>query len=689
MDKDAAGYLESLDSRVWNVPATSSKIVRVGVNLEALRERFIEILRRSFVHACDLSNLYAGGDRGSQDCIDRGIEELSSLTVLLVYEYLRWNYRMFGEGSSEVIYDKPGPFPLEKSLPSGLCTLVEQFGYAESVEVHGNPRFLHVWDGEQKEGFGLAPEHSLDESVLHGFLQRLQLMNIPFRNVKKCGSRTKRTLWDSLVVEHLGNHTYSVSTSYPNENYNLPQDCFAAIFICGQSQLEAGTSVAFYAPRLSRFCGSVVSLQDIQSHEPTEATDAERDSMPAIALGDRATKVRVNGALQGVHLTGIQKRDDGDSVWMYGRGGIDDVQKMSKLSSPIRADQHWNACRDLLRKGDLPTSYLERDERWPNRFVPVPSTVVYVPINLNALRDRFVEIARAGFGGHTIYLDMDMDIDAEDAIKDHNDNVYRLATEATLAVRDRLCHLALERGDMSLLRRYGGIHPSHHVGRLPAGLCFLIEQFGYCETKSTAGSPEYVHCWDGEELTDTDNLHLSSLLKGSLRREGVPFCEINLKNAQHRSLWDSLHVKKVGWNFDVHTTFHSTNYVLPRDIFLSILLCGESSLERHRPVEFYAPRLAKYTRSVVVDDLGKHPPGCEGADDHVLLNGDLINMSVDGTQKQDKDSDAVCWIYGRGGAETAMKISSVGRQISEYECSNFMRTLMMKGPGNILNSQNA
>ena len=120
--------MNTLESRTKVVPASSSKILKVPVNLEAVRKRIVKLLDVSCQGWYDLKYLYPGGDKGSKDDIDEGIQALASLTVLLLYEYLRRLGRKYGACFPADL--EPGPFSLDKDLPSGLCVLVESFGYA-------------------------------------------------------------------------------------------------------------------------------------------------------------------------------------------------------------------------------------------------------------------------------------------------------------------------------------------------------------------------------------------------------------------------------------------------------------------------------------------------------------------------------------------------------------------------------
>ena len=103
MDKDTKAelLLGNIASRTWSLPASSSTIIHVPVNLSSLRDRIVVFLKRTLLIWDELSNLYTGGDQGAQDGIQGGINAVSSLTALLVYEYLRQIQGKFGDGRSD------------------------------------------------------------------------------------------------------------------------------------------------------------------------------------------------------------------------------------------------------------------------------------------------------------------------------------------------------------------------------------------------------------------------------------------------------------------------------------------------------------------------------------------------------------------------------------------------------------
>ena len=689
MDKETKVELPgNIASRTWALPASSSKVLHVPVNLSALRDRIVIVLTRTLLFCDELSNLYTGGDQGAQVGIQGGIDAVSSLTVLLVYEYLRLGYGKFGDGHYTHSKLPPGPFTLEKSIPAGLCTLVEQFGYAEAKDVYGNPRYLHVWDGEYGETFGLKPDYAaVDEAVLHGFLKRLRMLHVPFRCIQN-SNFTTRTLWDSLLIEATGNDafTFMVSMTHPRSNYKFPEDIYTAIILCGPSHLRKGSCVAFYAPRLSRFDHSK-AVNDAKSHELVEASDDEMAAMPSIHIADGLTEelLRVNGHLRGFHLSGVHKphSDSVPTIWIYGRGNIEDTLTISELIQPIRTIHHYDVCDDLIKSGKIPNYWLPNREYTKGQTIAFREIhhypVIEVPVNLNSLRDNIIQLIENGFGTQIrMAMYSDMWDEAELLAKEYDEKICQLATAVVLAIRDRLCILAINR---RVSQRHLELKPCYHQNEFPSGICYIIEQFGYCQAKSTPGNPTYQHVWDGEDLPEMKMVFHWSSLEGMLKREGVTFRHIdNSDGGMERSLWDSLFVEKSNNNgYDVYTTFSSDNYILPRDVFLAIMLCGESSLANRRPIEYYAPRMSKYTRPQVTSCLEQHS---EVTDEYELLNGTLSNMNMAGNQRireNDKEEELACWIYGRGGAQQSMKINSVGRWMSEYDMIKFAKALLLKG----------
>lgn len=404
----------------------------------------------------------------------------------------------------------------------------------------------------------------------------------------------------------------------------------------------------------------------------------------------------MNGPLKSIHITGVQLRhvssqeSHAESVWIYGRGGALQAMTIEKLYRCIQDEDCVMFCRELLRNNNIYYDLRNVDStkifRGESKYRPVP-----IRINLEALQVKFSRILHYGYDW---WLKYSYDSDFSDAgfvLDEYDRSIDGLAASMALTVREQLrtSWMMTDFNEFVETKSY----PHLLYEELPAGVCFLIEQFGLAESSDTHMLPRLLHRWDGSELVEDNSLLVYDLLR-QIKDAGVKFRRVNMDRHKSRTLWDSIAVKADlnGHFFDAYTTFSSSNYNLPRDAYLAILLCGESSMEPKRSVEFYAPRLARYNRQRVLDDVKKHEPGEATALErnampasnqcprgHLRVNGSMEGMHITGVQS-DGDSQESIWIYGRGGAGSAMMLNSVARGVTEHECSGFCKALLRHGP---------
>ena len=164
---------------------------------------------------------------------------------------------------------------------------------------------------------------------------------------------------------------------------------------------------------------------------------------------------------------------------------------IAELIQPIRSNQHYAVCEDLFRSGKIP-SYWVPDKEYTKRqrisFREIHQyPVIEVPVNLNSLRDKIIQLIHLGFGAQ-IRLSMSHDMwdETEFIEKEYEDKILQLATAVVLAIRDRLFLLAIKR---KVTQNQVVESPWYHRNEYPSGICSIIKQFGYCETKSTHGNP--------------------------------------------------------------------------------------------------------------------------------------------------------------------------------------------------------
>ena len=666
------------------VPAEMTcPLIRILINMEALRERFMHCLKMGYgFFYQELEDIYPETEAGY---IQTGIDQLATAMIFMVHRRLWYQCGLY-DYQSRSVYEKPKSiFTMKKEFPSAVCFLVEQFGYAASIDANRNPVYLHHWDQEKRENFGLARDHILNQQVLEGFLSRLRVIGVPFRSVNN--DATTRSLWDSFLIKKhdtSSNAAYEIFQTFPMENYKLPSDIFTAILLCGESTLEPDRSVTFYPPRLARYESSTV-VNDVKTHAPNEASEAERAAMPVVPIRVRPPlqQLRTSGSLPHVHLTGVQVKDDTETIWIFGRGNVEKTMTISQLFHPVHAEEVAAFCRSLLRQNKL-QDMLSHGNTF---FATARSPIITIPVNMAAMQKKFVHIFRKGYTGWIELLSPDDDDDDVDIglVQEFEEGINELAWIMVETLLEVLQWNAM-RYAPELVSRHEHISSPYHLQReLPCGICFLIEQFGFAQTKEIYGNPAYLHCWDGQPFeTRQNSWHLETLL-GKIRRKGVPFRQIKTDSTT-RSLWDSLLVKDAtghGLMYNVYSTFPSQNYELPRDAFLAILLCGESSLEENQSVSFYACRMTRYDRQSVVQHVRSNRTDLDGTsvEKEVYVNGNLSGFHPTGVQQhQDSTQSESIWILGRGGIEQVLTLNCVARDVSDLVLRRFCQSLLRVGP---------
>jgi hypothetical protein len=147
-----------------------------------------------------------------------------------------------------------------EEIPDGCAYLIEQFGITNKLSAGQNYQVLNVWDGENKETFGVSPEVS--QNVMLGcntFLQRLRTAGVKMRRVNlDCPIRTP---WDSMIIQETVNGSLSLTTVYPVAEYELPRDVFLAYAFCSTHE-KGGQAIESYPPRPPSLDGSQGNVQD-------------------------------------------------------------------------------------------------------------------------------------------------------------------------------------------------------------------------------------------------------------------------------------------------------------------------------------------------------------------------------------------------------------------------------------------
>ena len=144
-------------------------------------------------------------------------------------------------------------------------------------------------------------------------------------------------------------------------------------------------------------------------------------------------------------------------------------------------------------------------------------------------------------------------------------------------------------------------------------------------------------------------------------------------------------VQRVGHSYQVSTTFHSSNYNLPSDLFKAILLCGDDSIDdpSRVVVERYAPSLVCSTNPDLVRELlEEDPPPSNEDPDMERVNHFLSRVNLRGIQREPNDSPTdprsqKTWIYGHG--TKPLSIHSVGRYVTDSDVTQFVKKLLLSG----------
>lgn len=348
------------------------------------------------------------------------------------------------------------------------------------------------------------------------------------------------------------------------------------------------------------------------------------------------------------------------------------------------------------------------------RFVTTTSItarpLISIPINFMALIGRITALLQAAYVNwntlRSLYSGNDAAISA--AI---NNGCTQMAKAFVLMIYNHL-------------RYKCSVHDSQNQGiyrsrcyldsqyELPSGLATLVELFGFARPDQNHFNETYLHRWDHEHHGDNEfgintgrlNSHILDGFVAQLINAGVPTRRVD-KYCAPRNLWDSLYIVERTGGCDVYTTYANVNYILPKDIFYAVGLCGPSALTPLTPIQFYPPRLSEYTGTASVNNIkGTEPVAATAAeqaamptlgtpehatDAQLRVNGTIRNMHLTGTERVQTGTDVNnnnapvyterAYIYGRGGAQAAMTIDCVARGVTPEEMYGFYRALLRHG----------
>jgi hypothetical protein len=315
------------DARFQPLPgaATLDAPKLVKVNLESLRVRFHHWLTRAFFNWRKLMELSKMEDAAMdaeeeeapfRDPIQQGCKALSVLMVQQLYSLLaRQASKVLGFlHTASAQYDRSHTY-LEE-IPDGCAYLIEQFGITNKLNVGQNYcQVLHVWDGQNKDTFGVSPE--VNQDVMLGcntFLQRLRAAGVKMRRVNlDCSMRTP---WDSMMIQNTIDGSMSLSTIFPVSEYELPRDVFLAYAFCRIHE-KGGQAIESYPIK--------PTTQDDSHDNGQDTATTDWNGAPICSVGRDVHDYDVVTFYQVLFRNG----------WLHKRN-----QPQQQLQQPIMCDEH-------------------------------------------------------------------------------------------------------------------------------------------------------------------------------------------------------------------------------------------------------------------------------------------------------------------------------------------------------------
>lgn len=353
---DATSYVANfrLDNRfIATDRRIDGPITLVKVNFEQFANVISELLQTAFVNWPKLRDLVSADDNDVTNHITNGCNQLAISSVYSLYNHLAIVTQSSAPSQADR-YRTRAPQSRYKQLPSGLRSLIQQFGITEPVEFFGNARFLHQWDHVNAATLGIPANGELNDNVLSGFLNLLHKAGVPFSSVP---SRPPlRTVWDSLAVEPVDTG-FSVHTTFPRNEYNLPIDTFLSL-IFRTVPATYTTVIEEYSPRIG-----------VLPHDPTTALIND-ETAGAVALGNRthgpdplANQISVNRAvvkpcnhLQKVTTSGVEYEDPTAAnpvprIHVFGRGNQTNAMCIKTVARGVTPYEISNFAQCLFRNG--------------------------------------------------------------------------------------------------------------------------------------------------------------------------------------------------------------------------------------------------------------------------------------------------------------------------------------------------
>jgi len=337
----------------------SPRIIYVPVNFAQLYQRVFYALHTTYANWMDLRDLIAGTSAEIDDYIETSCKTLTSTFIIVVYTRLRIVHGQIAPNASKAYRNRP-PLDAHAQLPAGLIHLANQFGAAKPVDVPGNCIYLHDWDEEERDNFGLSSLDDLQPTALQGISRILHSLKVKFDKVQR--TQEFRTAWDTIIL-HPTNAGFIAQTTMPIENYNLPRDTFLQVTlnrshaVTYETEYTDGSPPAVYnyAMKISRSeqTGSIPEIET--SITSTSAPTKKRKTAPipdtsAIAL--KECKPHLFEQL--MHPSGVSvtkgsataTKGSNPTITVFGRGSDDDFFPLNTIHRALNSQyicEYWNA----------------------------------------------------------------------------------------------------------------------------------------------------------------------------------------------------------------------------------------------------------------------------------------------------------------------------------------------------------
>lgn len=328
-------------------------ITTVKINFANFIEVIAKMAKVAFTNWQKLRDLVSADENQITTHIEAGCDQLAISSAYSLYNHLGIVTQTSAPTHAN-IYRNRAPQSRYKQLPAGICSLIQQFGITEPVEFYGNARFLHLWDNADNTTFGIPAGQVLNDNILSGFLNLLHKAGVNFSTVP--ARPPLRTVWDSLNVEAVDTG-FSVHTTFPRNEYNLPIDTFLALAFRAVPTNYTDV-IQEYAPRI-----------DELPADPTVALIND-STAGVVALGTRtrgpdplANQITVNRAnfgpcnhLQNVTPPGVHYEDPGANapvprIHVFGRGDQTSAMCIKTVARGVTTHEIEHFAQCILRNG--------------------------------------------------------------------------------------------------------------------------------------------------------------------------------------------------------------------------------------------------------------------------------------------------------------------------------------------------